>query len=267
MSTITSLGLVLLVASQAVVSQYTDCQIKNCLICRERICTVCDSGLYGRDCSLPCPANCEKRLVCPHGFCNGGCRDGWYGSRCNTRCPDGCLVCDKHTGRCTKPDAPPTQEVCPANCYCVGATCIQCRTGFTGHNCQHQESPKENKPSSGYDVLTAVLTGVGLLLGVTMLTLCVACYICQSQKRSRRASVGVGDGGDVVPAYAPYTVRQSPVQELRCDNSPNRTLFLPAFSVAALPPSYDSLFCEPSRDTRESQPTCKPPSYEAIHHV
>ncbi|XP_046584314.1 tenascin-like [Haliotis rubra] len=200
MSTVTSLWAMLLVASRAVVTQDTDCQVKNCLICRDGICTVCDPGLYGRDCSLQCPANCAKRLVCPHGYCNGGCRHGWYGSRCNTRCPDSCPVCNEHTGLCTRTDAPPTQKVCPANCYCVQGSCIQCRTGFTGDNCQLQEPPKDNKPTTGYDVLTAVLTGVGLLLGVTLLTLCVACYICQAQKRSRRASVGVGDGGRCCPS-------------------------------------------------------------------
>ncbi|XP_071099505.1 notch homolog 2 N-terminal-like protein C [Haliotis cracherodii] len=262
MSAITLLGILLLGASRTAITLDTDCPVRNCLRCREGTCTVCKPG------SQSCPTNCEERLVCAHGYCNGGCRDGWHGSRCNTRCPDGCPVCDKNTARCTRTDTPPLQNECPANCYCVQASCIRCRTGFTGYNCKLQDSHKADKPTSSYGVLTAVFTGVGLLLGVTLLTLCVTCYICRAQKRWRQPTVGVThEERDAPPACTSSTLEESVELQERGDNAQNRRVFLPDYRVTALPPSYDSIFCEISRDREESRGACKPPSYETIQHV
>ncbi|XP_056017450.1 scavenger receptor class F member 2-like [Ostrea edulis] len=48
-----------------------------------------ESGVYGNNCDLPCPNNCQElRGDIVHGTCLG-CTAGWMGEFCNTSCPAG----------------------------------------------------------------------------------------------------------------------------------------------------------------------------------
>ena len=46
----------------------------------------CLDGLYGLNCSIPCPENCQN-FTChrENGTCSIGCKDGFYGDSCEKR--------------------------------------------------------------------------------------------------------------------------------------------------------------------------------------
>ncbi|XP_056017470.1 receptor-type tyrosine-protein phosphatase epsilon-like [Ostrea edulis] len=73
-------------------------------------------GVYGHDCNLPCPNNCQELrcdivngtcLGCTAGwvgeFCNKSCPAGYYGLWCRSKCTGHCrdnLSCNRTTGQC-----------------------------------------------------------------------------------------------------------------------------------------------------------------------
>ncbi|XP_056019843.1 uncharacterized protein LOC130054335 [Ostrea edulis] len=75
-----------------------------------------ESGVYGYNCDLPCPNNCQELrcdivngtcLGCTAGwvgeFCNKSCPAGYYGLQCRSTCTGHCrdsLSCNHTTGQC-----------------------------------------------------------------------------------------------------------------------------------------------------------------------
>ncbi|XP_056017448.1 uncharacterized protein LOC125648701 [Ostrea edulis] len=75
-----------------------------------------DPGVYGYNCDLPCPNNCQELrcdivngtcLGCTAGwvggFCNKSCPAGYYGLQCRSTCTGHCrdnLSCNQTTGQC-----------------------------------------------------------------------------------------------------------------------------------------------------------------------
>ncbi|XP_056019858.1 multiple epidermal growth factor-like domains protein 10 [Ostrea edulis] len=75
-----------------------------------------ESGVYGYNCDVPCPNNCQELrcdivngtcLGCTAGwvgeFCNESCPAGYYGLRCGSTCTGHCsdnLSCNHITGQC-----------------------------------------------------------------------------------------------------------------------------------------------------------------------
>ncbi|XP_062614716.1 multiple epidermal growth factor-like domains protein 10, partial [Saccostrea cucullata] len=86
-------------------------------------------GVYGVDCDLQCPENCqEKRCNIVNGTCLG-CRPGWIGEFCDTKC-----LTEYYGLQC--------EYTCSGNCM-DGVTCNQvtgqcdngCKSGWTGRQC------------------------------------------------------------------------------------------------------------------------------------
>lgn len=73
-----------------------------------------ESGVYGFDCNIPCPINCEQG-VCniQNGTCFE-CAHGSYGNSCDEKCPVNCK--DK-------------------TCHINNGTCFSCESGWTGISC------------------------------------------------------------------------------------------------------------------------------------
>lgn len=102
----------------------------------------CKSGVYGRNCDMPCPFNCAYNTchihlgtcyICKPGWtgtiCNAKCREGWYGNNCSHQCVGHCrdgTFCNHVTGHCERGcDAGWTGFICEK----------QCIDGTYGYNC------------------------------------------------------------------------------------------------------------------------------------
>ncbi|XP_061190089.1 multiple epidermal growth factor-like domains protein 10 [Saccostrea echinata] len=105
------------------------------------------SGVYGENCTLPCPRNCQE------GFCNIvdgtclGCVVGYKGSKCEKECDNNSygLECNMTCGNCSNGEqCYHVNGSCPNGCD-VGAhgiTCEEpCPVGKHGENCYEECSP------------------------------------------------------------------------------------------------------------------------------
>ncbi|XP_056017456.1 receptor-type tyrosine-protein phosphatase epsilon-like [Ostrea edulis] len=104
----------------------------------EVIVTGCkESGVYGYNCDLPCPNNCQElRCDIINGTC-WGCTAGWLGEFCNTSCPAGYygVQCRSTcTGHC--------RENMSCN-HTTGQCDYGCGNGWTGTHC-NTECPAES---------------------------------------------------------------------------------------------------------------------------
>ncbi|XP_062607518.1 receptor-type tyrosine-protein phosphatase T-like isoform X4 [Saccostrea cucullata] len=99
------------------------------------------SGVYGQNCDIPCPQNCQERHCnIVNGTCLG-CVAGYKGLRCEEQCDPGTydLECTKTCGNCSDGDhCNHVNGSCPNGCD-VGAqgyTCDEvCSFGRHGKNC------------------------------------------------------------------------------------------------------------------------------------
>ncbi|XP_062608467.1 multiple epidermal growth factor-like domains protein 10 [Saccostrea cucullata] len=113
-------------------------------LCEVEVKGCAKAGVYGINCNLPCPDNCqEKRCNIVNGTCLE-CILGWTGDMCNIKCPWGWygLSCkDTCTGHCSGNQ--PCNHVtgqCEAGCAdgWMGKLCDEpCKDGFYGPDCIH----------------------------------------------------------------------------------------------------------------------------------
>nr|XP_022305526.1 receptor-type tyrosine-protein phosphatase epsilon-like isoform X2 [Crassostrea virginica] len=123
-------------------------------------------GVYGSNCSIPCPNNCRYRTChimdgtcfgCEAGYkgtiCATECPDEWYGLDCKQNCSGHCRdndPCNKVTGRCDKGCTYGWYgQHCEHRCvgHCIyNASCNQangicnggCAHGWYGQRCEHR---------------------------------------------------------------------------------------------------------------------------------
>ncbi|XP_056017452.1 multiple epidermal growth factor-like domains protein 10 [Ostrea edulis] len=104
-----------------------------------------ESGVYGYNCDLPCPNNCQELrcdivngacLGCTAGwmgeFCNKSCPAGYYGLQCKSQCTGHCrdnLSCNHTTGQCD----------------------YGCGNGWTGTHCNTQCPAESYGPDCRYN--------------------------------------------------------------------------------------------------------------------
>eukprot|EP00105_Crassostrea_gigas_P046747 XP_019930895.1 PREDICTED: multiple epidermal growth factor-like domains protein 6 isoform X1 [Crassostrea gigas] len=101
-------------------------------------------GVYGSNCGIPCPINCNYNIChiqqgtcfgCKPGWtgisCNTKCREGWYGDNCRHQCMGHCRynsTCNHVTGQCARG--------CAAGW--TGTLCDRvCDDGTYGHDCKN----------------------------------------------------------------------------------------------------------------------------------
>ncbi|XP_061170684.1 cell death abnormality protein 1-like [Saccostrea echinata] len=141
-------------------------------LCEVKIQGCSSSGVYGSNCSIPCPINCQEQrcnivngtcLGCVPGYvgqtCKDECNNGTYGPDCIHNCSGHCLngtTCNKENGFCELSCNPGyagelycpkgsfgqnCEEHCSINCISgicdhITGTCVEgCLTGFTGMRC------------------------------------------------------------------------------------------------------------------------------------
>jgi len=59
---------------------------ERCMVCDQRGCLQCHSGLYGPDCNITvphCSSNCVNDICEMDGECTDGCKQGFSGPKCN----------------------------------------------------------------------------------------------------------------------------------------------------------------------------------------
>ncbi|XP_056017466.1 multiple epidermal growth factor-like domains protein 11 [Ostrea edulis] len=104
-----------------------------------------ESGVYGYNCDLPCPNNCQELrcdiikgtcLSCTAGwvgyFCNTSCPAGYYGVQCRSTCTGHCrdnLSCNHITGQCD----------------------YGCGNGWTGTHCNTECPAESHGPDCMYN--------------------------------------------------------------------------------------------------------------------
>ncbi|XP_071094997.1 protein crumbs-like [Haliotis cracherodii] len=90
-----------------------------CLRCNRSSgsCMNCTKGTYGRHCEKNCSLNCFERKCNISGTCVSDCISSYHGNNCSFRCPKHCSTCDQESGTCSK-----------------------CVTGWTGEQCEDEES-------------------------------------------------------------------------------------------------------------------------------
>ncbi|XP_062608469.1 multiple epidermal growth factor-like domains protein 10 [Saccostrea cucullata] len=113
-------------------------------LCEVEVRGCTNAGVYGSNCNLPCPDNCqEKRCNIVNGTCLG-CIPGWTGDMCNKKCPWGWygLACkNKCAGHCIGNQ--PCNHVtgrCEGGCAdgWMGKLCDKpCKDGFYSPDCIH----------------------------------------------------------------------------------------------------------------------------------
>ncbi|XP_062567724.1 platelet endothelial aggregation receptor 1-like [Saccostrea cucullata] len=85
-------------------------------LCEVKVQGCSKTGVYGENCSLPCPANCQDKrcnivngtcLGCLPGYmgemCQEECSFGWHGKECTRQCMGHCrgnITCNHVTGNC-----------------------------------------------------------------------------------------------------------------------------------------------------------------------
>ncbi|XP_056003692.1 multiple epidermal growth factor-like domains protein 11 [Ostrea edulis] len=110
------------------------------------------AGVYGDNCNIPCPENCQYKICnivngtcfgCLPGWtgalCENNCQQGWYGQDCKNQCPGYCwgkATCNHVTGNCDNGCAvgwmsSKCDKQCSAGTY--GSNCIY---NCSGH-CQN----------------------------------------------------------------------------------------------------------------------------------
>ncbi|XP_056019827.1 receptor-type tyrosine-protein phosphatase epsilon-like [Ostrea edulis] len=104
-----------------------------------------ESGVYGYNCDLHCPNNCQElRCDIVHGTCLG-CTAGWVGEFCNTSCPAGSygLQCRfTCTGHC--------RDNVSCN-HTTGQCDYGCGNGWTGTHCNTQCPAESYRPDCVYN--------------------------------------------------------------------------------------------------------------------
>uniref|UniRef100_K1RQK0 Multiple epidermal growth factor-like domains 10 n=1 Tax=Magallana gigas TaxID=29159 RepID=K1RQK0_MAGGI len=111
-------------------------------LCEVTVTDCSDLGVYGSNCNIPCPDNCqERRCDIVNGTCFG-CTPGWVGEYCTTGCVPGYYgpKCEsKCVGYCK--DNEPCNHInglCDNGCYdgWTGENCTtECPTGIFGPDC------------------------------------------------------------------------------------------------------------------------------------
>nr|XP_022305250.1 proprotein convertase subtilisin/kexin type 5-like isoform X2 [Crassostrea virginica] len=87
-------------------------------------------GVYGTNCSMPCPDNNCRYCHIETGACQG-CKPGYQGHRCELECNDGKYgeVCGEECGFCAD----------LSYCNHVNGTCLSgCDAGYKGNLCRHE---------------------------------------------------------------------------------------------------------------------------------
>ncbi|XP_033738726.1 cell death abnormality protein 1-like isoform X2 [Pecten maximus] len=103
--------------------------------------TGCMSGMYGPNCELPCPKQCNDDMCFSNATCAVGCEAGYQGSFCNETCQDGYFGknCQLECGNCLdNTTCSHVKGMCPAGCQTgwISETCkAPCSAGFYGDNC------------------------------------------------------------------------------------------------------------------------------------
>ncbi|XP_061192794.1 cell death abnormality protein 1-like [Saccostrea echinata] len=121
------------------------------------------SDVYGENCDLPCPQNCQDRHCnIVDGTCLG-CITGYKGSRCNEKC-DGRMYgqdCNQSCGLCFNSE----------QCHHINGTCFKgCDKGFYGEKCteacldgcfgyNYQETCSNCSVPQGCDTISGILIG------------------------------------------------------------------------------------------------------------
>ncbi|XP_061185184.1 multiple epidermal growth factor-like domains protein 10 [Saccostrea echinata] len=114
------------------------------MLCEVIVYGCAKNGVYGVNCDLPCPANCQElRCHIVNGSCLG-CRPGWTGDKCDKPCPFGwygigcenkCLGYCKNNVTCNNESGN-----CVGGCASgwMGVICnIECVNGTFGPGCIH----------------------------------------------------------------------------------------------------------------------------------
>ncbi|XP_061185154.1 protein draper-like [Saccostrea echinata] len=113
-------------------------------LCEVKVQGCSKAGLYGSNCSIPCPKNCQEKwcnivdgtcVGCAPGYlglmCEEECPWGWHGVGCKSKCKGHCkgnATCNHVTGYC--------DGGCAAGW--IGKQCVQkCKDGTYGSGCIH----------------------------------------------------------------------------------------------------------------------------------
>ncbi|XP_062567733.1 multiple epidermal growth factor-like domains protein 10 [Saccostrea cucullata] len=140
-------------------------------LCEVKIQGCNKAGVYGNNCSIPCPVNCQKQscnivngtcLGCNPGYvgimCQTECPWRWYGEKCKSECSGHCkgnISCNHVTGNCDAGCAAGWMgEQCDQRCKngtfgedCAQNCSIYC---FGGTSCNNQNGRCEKGCSPGY---------------------------------------------------------------------------------------------------------------------
>ncbi|XP_061191814.1 multiple epidermal growth factor-like domains protein 10 [Saccostrea echinata] len=111
-------------------------------------------SVYGYDCNLPCPENCqERRCYIVNGTCLG-CTAGWIGEFCNNSCPAG-----YYGPECRAPCTGYCRYIKPCN-HSTGECDEGCSDGWTGNECSKKCSAEMYGPDCMYSCSGHCLNGV-----------------------------------------------------------------------------------------------------------
>ncbi|XP_062567735.1 multiple epidermal growth factor-like domains protein 10 [Saccostrea cucullata] len=113
-------------------------------LCEVEVRGCAKAGVYGSNCNIPCPENCqENKCDILNGTCQG-CSPGWTGKMCHLKCPLGFygLACKDHCeGHCRENlTCHHVTGRCEGGCAdgWIGRLCDEpCKGGFYGPDCVH----------------------------------------------------------------------------------------------------------------------------------
>ncbi|XP_056017460.1 multiple epidermal growth factor-like domains protein 10 [Ostrea edulis] len=202
-----------------------------------------ESGVYGNNCDLPCPNNCQELrcdivngtcLGCTAGwmgeFCNESCPAGYYGLQCRSTCTGHCrdnLSCNHTTGQCDYGCGNGWTGIhcnteCPPGTY--GPDCLNvcnvtngCNPGYTKEICDKEAPNASNDEYSTTDAYSAVLSISVVINSVLIVVIVILLRVIYNRKQEQRSS-DYSSSAEISP---PSQIHNNDVHQYQELNMPN----------------------------------------------